>query len=122
MPVFMTATMRKFEMNGQSAARIENANYDKVLYFIDKVLSESEKFCPCHQCRLDAAALALNTLPPHYFVKSDGPGRAEELGSPWILIEMAVRESMARVCVFPHHKPEEPKYSESSDDSISLEI
>ena len=109
-------------MTGMSAARIENANYDKVLYFIDKVLSETERFCPCHQCRLDVAALALNTLPPHYFVKSDGPGRAEELGSPWILIEMAVRESMARVSLFPHHKPEAPKYSEGSEDSISLEI
>ncbi len=109
-------------MSGMSAARIENANYDKVLYFIDKVLSETERFCTCQQCRLDAAALALNTLPPHYYVKMDGPGRAEELGSPWILIEMAVRESMARVNVFPHHKPEAPKYSESSEEPTSLEM
>ena len=107
-------------MNGMNAARIENANYDKVLYFIDKVLSESDRYCTCQQCRLDAAALALNTLPPHYFVKMDGPGRAEELGSPWILIEMAVRESMARISVFPHHKPDEPKYPDSPEDSIAL--
>ncbi|MGC2422960.1 MAG: late competence development ComFB family protein [Nitrospirota bacterium] len=109
-------------MDGKSDARIENANYDKVHYFVEKVLSETERFCPCRQCRLDAAALALNTLPPHYFVKSGGPSRAEELGSPWILIEMAVRESLERVALFPHHKPEELNYPESSEeDSMSLE-
>ena len=109
-------------MDGKRDARIENANYGKVLYFIDKVLSETDRFCPCQQCRLDAAALALNTLPPHYSVKPDVPGRAEELGSPWILIEMAVRESLERVALFPHHKPEELNYPESSEeDSMSLE-
>ncbi|MBI5191264.1 MAG: late competence development ComFB family protein [Nitrospirae bacterium] len=98
--------------------RIRNANYDKVLYYVDKMLSESDRYCRCHRCRLDASALALNTLPPHYYVDS---GREDDksLGSSWILIEIAVREALERVNSAPHHErpdiaghdgPEAPPY------------
>lgn len=108
-------------MDSKNDYKIENANYYKVLYFIEKVLSETDKYCDCQQCRLDVAALALNTLPPHYFVKPEAGG-TEELGSPWILIEMAVRESMEKVGLFPHHRPEGPIYPKSSEeDSMELE-
>jgi len=83
--------------------KIENANYEKVTYYIDKMLAESDSFCRCVRCRVDAAALALNTLPPHYYVI---PSHANEndLGSPWILIEMAAREALARIRQYPNHK------------------
>jgi competence protein ComFB len=81
-----------------------NANYDKVLYYIDKMLSENDRFCRCMRCRQDAAALALNTLPPHYFVNGDLK-ESTDLGSPWILIEVAAREALEQVHKSPHHKP-----------------
>ena|GEM_PF-2023839 len=89
-------------METDSKNKVTNANIDKVFYFIDKFLSESDCFCPCHRCRIDAAALALNTLPPHYFVDPNH-SKSSDLGSPWILIEMAVREAMERVLKYPHH-------------------
>ncbi len=107
-------------MNGETAARVENANLDKVLCLIDKVLSESDNFCRCSRCRLDAAALALNTLPPHYFVTPDG-NQDKEFGSPWILIEMAVHQSMNKVFLFPHHHKELSRH-DGSEDPISLEL
>jgi len=79
-----------------------NANYDKVLYYIDKMMSENDRFCTCARCKQDALALALNTLPPHYFVDADLK-ETTDLGSPWILIEVAAREALERVNMFPHH-------------------
>ncbi len=110
-------------MNGDTADRIENANYGKVLFFIDKVLSEDGRFCRCERCRLDAAALALNTLPPHYYFVNQN-NKDKELGSPWILIEMAVRHSMERVLLFPHHDGELVRLEDSEDAEgpIALEM
>ena len=83
-------------------AKVENANFQKVQYYIEKVLSESQDYCACHRCRLDVLALALNTLPPHYYVSpTHAPDR--DMGSPWILIEMAVKEAFRRVGLTPHH-------------------
>lgn len=83
--------------------KIQNANYDKVWYYIDKMLAETDLPCGCMRCRLDAVALALNTLPPHYFVDL-GDDSEKELGSPWILIEMAAREAMEKVRKNPNHR------------------
>lgn len=76
--------------------RVVNANYNKVVYYIDKMLSETGRYCNCARCRMDAVALALNTLPPHYHVDT-GEDMDTELGSPWVLIEMAARESLEAV-------------------------
>jgi len=83
--------------------RIENANYEKVMYYIDKMMSESDIYCRCIRCRMDAAALALNTLPPHYYVVPTHM-QGGEIGSPWILIEMAAREAMERIHKHPNHR------------------
>ncbi len=111
-------------MKGDTAEMIENANYGRVMHFIDKVLAEDGRFCRCRQCRLDAAALALNTLPPHYHLVSPDNKQDKELGSPWILIEMAVRHSMERVLVFPHHDRElgRLKDSKEAEGPIALEM
>jgi hypothetical protein len=81
---------------------VENANYQKVSYYLDKLLSENGRFCGCPRCRMDATALALNTLPPHYFV-NPSHSDSQDLGSPWILIEVAVHEAMEKVNNYPHH-------------------
>ncbi len=84
-------------------SKVENANFEKVQYYIEKVLSESPDYCSCHRCRLDVLALALNTLPPHYYViPSHITDR--DMGSPWILIEIAVREAFKKVALCPHHR------------------
>ena len=83
--------------------RIENANYEKVAYYIDKMMSESDVYCRCIRCRMDVAALALNTLPPHYYVVPTHM-HDTDFGSPWILIEMACREAMERIHKFPNHR------------------
>ena len=85
---------------------LKNANDEKVLYYIDKMVSENEKYCRCHRCRLDISAMALNTLPPHYYVDS-GIDDDKDTGSPWLLIEVAVRESMEKVFNLPHHQRED---------------
>jgi competence protein ComFB len=105
-------------MSIDSAVKVENANYYKVFYFIDKILSENPGYCKCHRCRMDAAALALNTLPPHYFI-NPSHSKAQDLGSPWVLIEMAVLESMDRVNKYPHHTP---KTLEGTEKPVNLGI
>lgn len=92
--------------------KVVNANYDKVLYYIDKMLSENDRYCRCPHCRMDAAALALNTLPPHYFV--DGGYREnKDLGSPWLLIEVAAREAMEKIFYSPNHPPKESEMTDN---------
>jgi len=88
-----------------SKFEIHNANYDKVMYYIDKMLTENQRYCQCRRCRLDAAAAALNTLPPHYYVEL-GHSHNKEMGSPWILIEVAVREAIENVFSHPNHHAE----------------
>jgi competence protein ComFB len=85
---------------------VENANLDRVAYYIDKILAEEGKYCRCNRCRMDVTALALNTLPPHYFV-NPGHSQFQDLGSPWILIEVAVHEAMEKVLRSPHHEAAE---------------
>jgi len=98
-------------MSYASRLAVHNANYDKVLYYLDKMLSESDKYCRCNRCRMDVIALALNTLPPHYFVD---PTHAHglDLGSPWVLIEMAVREAVERVLSHPNHSKDKEDYKD----------
>jgi hypothetical protein len=106
-------------MDAVSGLRLENANYEKVLYYIDKMLSESDAYCRCGRCRMDVAALALNTLPPHYFV-APSHVKQPEVGSPWILIEMAVREAMVSIRSFPNHKHDEALAAEDPLPGLTL--
>ena len=80
---------------------VRNANYQRVMAVIEQVLrEESRDLCSCQRCMNDVAALALNYLPPHYYVEQDGK---RELGSPWLMVETAVREAIERVKELPHH-------------------
>jgi hypothetical protein len=47
------------------------------------------------------AALALNCLPPHYYVDA---GRGGEIGSPSVMVESAVIEAIERVMENPGHE------------------
>lgn len=78
-----------------------NANYERVVVVMDKYLNERYRnVCGCQRCLNDIAAIALNYLPPHYYVEMD-PDR--EIGSPWVMVESAVAEAIDRVKENPNH-------------------
>ena len=92
--------------------RVENANLAKVMYYIDKIVSESGRYCDCRGCLQEAAAHALNILPPHYYPGGEETDRRDK-GSPWVLIEHAVREALDTVGKNHRHRPdlgESPDY------------
>jgi len=80
----------------EQLVKVENANLAKVLFYLDKVVSETGRYCNCKGCMQEAAARALNTLPPHYY-PACADADLREKGSPWILVDHAVRESLEHV-------------------------
>jgi len=80
---------------------VMNANYLKVLSVLEKKLhSDRPAACRCVKCISDITALALNCLPPHYYVD---PGRGGEIGSPLVMVESAVSEAIETVVKNPRH-------------------
>lgn len=93
---------------------VKNANLDRVLSTMEKVLGERySNVCACPQCVNDIAAMALNYLPPHYYVNVKN---GKEIGSPWLMVETAVIEAIDRVSEKPNH-PRLPTHNASSPDS-----
>lgn len=81
---------------------IVNANYEKVLSALKQFMGQErfKKICQCQQCISDMAAIALNYLPPHYYVDTN---RGGECGSPAILVECAVLEAIETVAANARH-------------------
>jgi competence protein ComFB len=80
---------------------VRNANYERVMAVMDKFLKKRYRnICCCPRCSDDIAAIALNYLPPHYFVAAN---EEKDLGSPWIMVETAVVEAIDRVSENPNH-------------------
>ncbi len=93
-------------IDARSLCMTRNANYERVLTVLGKYLSERYSHsCGCVRCVSDIAAIALNTLPPHYYVEA---GNGEIAGSPWVMVEHAVAEAIERVMESPRHKAPEP--------------
>ena len=81
---------------------IKNANHERVLSAIDKLIHERHhRVCSCDRCVSDVVALALNILPPHYYVDSD---QSKAFASPWVMIESAVAEAIERIKENPRHE------------------
>ena len=79
---------------------VHNANYERVVSVLDKLLTERYRnVCGCQRCLDDIAAIALNYLPPHYYV--DVINAEKEIGSPWVMVETAVVEAIDRVLENP---------------------
>jgi competence protein ComFB len=92
--------------------KIKNANYERVLSIIHEFLHERYRHvCSCPRCISDIAALALNYLPPHYYVEDQ---KDMEVGSPWVMVETAVVEAIERVIEHPSH-PQEAGRRQSRD-------
>lgn len=53
---------------------LELHNYTEkvVKEVVDEILSKREGICKCDKCRLDIMAIALNNLPPQYYVSDKG--------------------------------------------------
>ena len=82
---------------------VKNANYGRVMAVIEKLLKDgtgNQPCCSCQSCINDIAAIALNFLPPHYYVEEN---TNLDLGSPWVMVETAVIEAMEHVRQAPHH-------------------
>ena len=92
---------RKNFARGVMNCNVRNANYERVIAVLDKLLKERyNELSDCQRCRDDIVAIALNYLPPHYYVDID---EEKEIGSPWVMIETAVVEAIDRVLEKPNH-------------------
>jgi competence protein ComFB len=80
---------------------VKNANYERVVSVVDKFLKERYRnICSCQRCVNDMAAIALNYLPPHYYVDKH---EEKDIGSPWVMVETAVVEAIELVSENPNH-------------------
>ncbi len=80
---------------------VRNANYERVTAVRDRFLKERYRnVCSCPRCLNDITAVALNYLPPHYYVDKD---EKKDIGSPWLMVETAVVEAIDRVAENPNH-------------------
>jgi len=96
---------------------VKNANYERVVAVMGKYLDERYKnVCGCPRCVNDIAALALNYLPPHYYVQMD---KERDIGSPWVMVESAVVEAIDRVLENPNH-PLHPHQETTSQGPTAL--
>ena len=96
---------------------VKNANYERVVAIMEKFLGErSRNVCTCPRCLNDIAAMALNYLPPHYYVEIQAE---KEIGSPWVMVETAVVEAIDRVSENPNH-PQQRKHDALSPDYPAL--
>lgn len=89
-------------LDASSRCMTRNANYDRVMNVVGAFLSgRYSHSCGCFRCVSDIAAIALNVLPPHYYVEAENSGIA---GSPWVMVENAVVEAIERVMENPRHE------------------
>ena len=96
---------------------VKNANHERVAAIIEKFLGERYRnVCACPRCINDIAAIALNYLPPHYYVEMQAE---KEIGSPWVMVESAVVEAIERVSENPNH-PHPHKHDAQQPDYPAL--
>lgn len=108
-------------MSAQSAMKLENANYERVILAIERLIAANKKYCQCMRCRLDVTAIALNGLPPKYFI-SPSSMEIEELASPLLMVEASVLYALERVSEHSHHERPEPKKISNNITKISGKI
>ena len=51
---------------------LKNITQDIVFEKLEEMVGRDPKLCRCERCRMDAAAIALNNLPPRYVVTERG--------------------------------------------------
>lgn len=98
----MVSLKNRSERDDTRQSTIVNANYQKVMSALDMYLQDDRYVvCRCERCISDITALALNYLPPRYYVEA---GRGGEIGSPQVMIQSAVHEAIESVGKNPRHQ------------------
>ncbi len=85
---------------------LHNLMEDAVNNTVTELISKEKNVCSCEQCRLDIAAIALNSLPPRYVVTSKGASyaRADLLEmQKYIDVIGAVTKAIKLVKEHPRH-------------------
>lgn len=75
-----------------------------VLEKIDDLLQRDETICRCERCRLDIAAIALNSLPPSYVVTVEGEVLKQINRQLKVDVLGAVSKAIEKVKENPHHE------------------
>jgi len=83
-------------------------NYMEIIVFnnLDKVLDECEDVCKCERCRFDIAAVALNSLPPKYYLTEKGGvySKVNELDQQFRTdVITAISKAIQKVKAKPNH-------------------
>jgi competence protein ComFB len=98
----LVSSKNRSERDETRQCNIVNANYQKVMSVLESFMRDDRyRICRCRRCLGDTAALALNYLPPHYFVDAS---RGGDVGSPSVMVESAVHEAMETVRKNPRHE------------------
>jgi competence protein ComFB len=86
---------------------LKNRNEEKVWESIEQHLGKNPSLCRCRDCILDAAAIALNRLPPRYQVYSFHENVPDSVREDDARQQSAVNEAVAQaftmVAKRPHH-------------------
>ncbi len=82
--------------------------WESIVYQIVAELLERNEMCDCHDCVLDTCALALNSLPPSYWILGSydaftPPEKFTEDAENIRLAEEAVQRAYRLVQQNPHH-------------------
>lgn len=79
---------------------VHNANHDRVMSVLNTLRRvDNNGHCFCPTCTNAIVAMALNCMSPHYYVEQ----QREELGSPWSVVEGAVRDAIEKLHEQPDH-------------------
>ena len=89
-------------------AILELHNYTEkvVREVLDEVLDKKEGLCKCEKCRLDIMAIALNNLPPQYYISQKGEVFSKLLASYMdtrIKVITEITKALLQVQKEPHH-------------------
>lgn len=87
---------------------MELKNYMEIMVMqtLDELLKNDKNVCGCDKCKLDMAAIALNSLPPKYIVNHNGEiyTRVSMLDNQATTdVLSAVMKSIMRVGANPRH-------------------
>ncbi len=86
--------------------KLKNYMEDVVLHVLPDILKNYDGICKCEKCVFDIAALALNTLKPHYVVTEKGEvySKARELYNQFeVDVTAAILEAAKLVAEHPRH-------------------
>ena len=82
---------------------LKNRQEEKVWAAIEAHLGDNPSLCRCRDCILDAAAIALNRLPPRYQVYSFHENQHEDEAAQEEQARTAVAGAFELVTKRPHH-------------------